>query len=349
MNVHQPRRQTITTSDGTSLAVEEYGGGTQARVTIVLVHGLCLSQATWSPQIRLLLRRYGTSARIISFDWRGHGQSGSADMDTYTVEQLGRDLAEVLRVLGVSRQLLLVGHSMGAMAALSYFAIPVTQRPIEPAGLVLVATAAGRVPERGLGRLLALPVVELFAEAVIHVPRHGAERALWAIARSACRTASRLCGYRETERATLASAIDDALRYTSIRTAVGFLLSIKKLDLYNVLPSISAATTVLSGSDVLTPVVHSNELAAGIPHAVHRHIPEAGHMLLHEAPHAVVSEISRTIDIISGSFDACAGASVDAHLTSGNVSSAVEVAPRWSTTPAPPVSQIIAPLKESAQ
>ncbi len=342
MNVHQPRRQTITTSDGTSLAVEEYGGDAQARVTIVLAHGLCLSRAAWSPQIRLLLRRYGSAARIISFDWRGHGLSGSADMDTYTVEQLGRDLAEVLRVLGVSRQLLLVGHSMGAMALMEYLRLPARQRPVDPDGLVLVATAAGRIPERGLGRLLALPIAEVFAEAVTHVPHQGAERALWAIARSACRTAARLCGYRETERATLASALDDALRYTSIRTAVGFLLSIKKLDLYSVLPTISAATTVLSGADVLTPVAHANELVAGIPHAVHRHIPEAGHMLLHEAPHAVVSEICRTVDIISGSFDANAG--VSSSRTVDNI-----VAPRWSTTPKSVVSQIITPVREAAR
>lgn len=340
MNVHQPRRQTITTSDGVSLAVEEYGGDSHAGVTIVLQHGLCLSKESWAPQIRLLLRRYGNAARIICFDLRGHGQSSTADMGTYTVERLGRDLAEVLRLLEVTGQVLLVGHSMGGMALLAYYQLADSQRPVEPAGLVLIATAAGRIPERGLGRLLGIPVVELFAEAVTHMPHRSAERALGAFARSACRAVARMCGYRELERATLASAIDEALRYTSIRTAVGFLLSIKKLDLYGVLPTISAATTVLSGSDVLTPVAHSKEIAAGIPHAVHRHISEAGHMLLHEAPHAVVSEISRTVDIISGSAQTKVALASTAHSEGVASTSTGGAAPLGWSAPEPFVSPV---------
>ena len=44
---------------------------------------------------------------------------------------------------------------MGGMTALAYLGRPAEDRPVEPDGLVLVATAAGRLSERGLGRLLA--------------------------------------------------------------------------------------------------------------------------------------------------------------------------------------------------
>lgn len=291
----RPRRQTITTSDGISLAVEEFGGDARAAITIVLQHGLCLSKESWSPQIRLLLRRYGNDVRIIRFDLRGHGQSSPADMDSYTVEQLGHDLAEVLRLLGVSGQVILVGHSMGAMALLAYCGLSATSRPIEPAGLVLVATAAGRIAERGLGRLLALPLFGVLSGSIDRLPHRAAEHTVRTLVRPICRTVTRICGYRELERDTLVAAAYEALRCTSLRTAIGYLTSLKTLNLYGVLPTISSPTTVLSGTDLLTPVAHSHELTEGIPQAVHRHIPNAGHMLLNEAPHAVLEAISDTI------------------------------------------------------
>ena len=49
------------------------------------------------------------------------------------------------------------GHSMGGMAALSYLGLPCRRRPIDPTALVLVATAAGGLAHRGIGRLLATP------------------------------------------------------------------------------------------------------------------------------------------------------------------------------------------------
>lgn len=293
----RPRRCKVTTSDGIDLCVEEYGGGTEAQCTVVVLHGLCLGQSSWAPQVRLLLRRYGNRVRIISYDHRGHGRSDAADPHTYTIAQLARDLAELLRALSVSGRVVLAGHSMGGMALLAYLGLPACNRPIEPAGVILVATAAGRVAQRGLGRLLGLPLFAVLAESINHLPTHrGAEQALRALVEPICRAATRICGYHQLERDTLAALAGEALRSSSIRTTVRYLVSIKKLDLYRGLRTISAPTIVLSGTDMLTPVAHARELSAEIPRAVHHHIPGAGHMLLHEAPHAVLSAISRIID-----------------------------------------------------
>ena len=61
------------------------------------------------------------------------------------------------------------------------------------------------------------------------------------------------------------------------------------------LPTISAATTVISGSaDILTPPVHGEEMAAAIPGATHLHLAHGGHMLLHEACNTVSDAILRT-------------------------------------------------------
>ncbi len=292
-----PRRQKITTSDGIDLCVEEYGGSAEAQCTVVVLHGLCLGQSSWTPQVRLLLRRYGNRVRIITYDHRGHGQSDAASPHTYTIAQLACDLAEVLQAMSVSGKVVLAGHSMGGMALLAYLGFPACDRPIEPAGVVLVATAAGRVAQRGLGRLLASPLFAVLAESINHVPtHHGAEQALRALVEPMCRAATRICGCPQLERDTLAAMASEALRRSSIRTTFRYLVSIKKLDLYRGLRTISAPTIVLSGTDMLTPVAHARELSAEIPRAVHHHIPGAGHMLLHEAPHAVLTAISHIID-----------------------------------------------------
>src|ERR1700733_966362 len=76
---------------------------------------------------------------------------------SYTIDQLADDLAQVLRVLDVTGSLTVAAHSMGGMTVLAYLQRPQPERPVDPIGLVLVATAAGKLTERGLGRLLAAP------------------------------------------------------------------------------------------------------------------------------------------------------------------------------------------------
>jgi pimeloyl-ACP methyl ester carboxylesterase len=67
-------QRTVTTSDGVSLSVREYGPRHAAH-TVVLLHGLCLNKDSWTIQIEHLLHQYGDSIRIISYDHRGHGET----------------------------------------------------------------------------------------------------------------------------------------------------------------------------------------------------------------------------------------------------------------------------------
>ena len=113
-----PKHPLVRTSDGVSLAVCDTGPRS-AEHTVVFLHGLCLNQTSWEPQITYLLRRYGRSVRVISYDHRGHGRSAAAPMNSYRIDQLADDLAQVLTALAVTGPLTLVGHSMGGMTALA--------------------------------------------------------------------------------------------------------------------------------------------------------------------------------------------------------------------------------------
>jgi pimeloyl-ACP methyl ester carboxylesterase len=281
----------VTTRDGVRLAVRDCGPR-YAYHTVVFLHGFCLSQASWERQIDHLLRRYDGAVRVISYDHRGHGSSGQAPMSSYRIEQLADDLAQVLTARRVSGPLTLVGHSMGGMVALCYLARRPADRPVEPHGLVLAASAGGKLSERGLGRLLATPATGALFRLIDHTPA----QALRALTRPLCATLHRCSVGGNAERATLAEVTAAALASTPVPTAVGFLPSLRSYDQYHTLGSIRANTIVVSGgADPFTPASHSHDLAAGIPGAAHVHLPTAGHLLPEQAPDIINAAIRRVM------------------------------------------------------
>jgi len=283
--------RTIITSDGVRLAVCDYGS-TRANHTLVLLHGLCLTKASWAAQIGELRRRWGNGLRIIAYDHRGHGGSTGAEMQTYRIDRLAADLAEVLTNLRVKGALTLAGHSMGGMTALAYLGRSADQRPVEPQGLVLVATAAGRLTQRGIGRLLATPATGMLFDLVDRMPRRVSGKTIEGLTRSIRDAKVRFAGHGNADAAV------SAYQTVSLTTATGFLPSLKRYDQYHTLESIGAKTFVVSGgADILTPAAHSRDLAAAIPDAVHLHLPTASHMLLQEEPALVVNAIDSAMDL----------------------------------------------------
>jgi pimeloyl-ACP methyl ester carboxylesterase len=283
----------VRTSDGVSLAVCDTGPRT-AEHTVVFLHGLCLNQTSWERQITYLLRRYGRSVRVISYDHRGHGRSAAAPMNTYRIDQLADDLAQLLTALDVTGPLTLVGHSMGGMTALAYLARPVAARPVEPHGLILVATAAGKLATRGLARLLATPAPAALVGLIEHTPPYALHALVWPVRA----TLDRWRGHGRS--ATLAAVTAAALTTTAVPTAVGFLPSLRAYNQYATLASIRARTVVISGgADPLTPPSHAADMSAGIRGAEHVHVPYAGHMLPQRVPHVINDAIRRTIAVRS--------------------------------------------------
>ncbi|OBI44441.1 alpha/beta fold hydrolase [Mycobacterium sp. E796] len=287
--------RTVIASDGVRLAVRDYGAAGARDHTVVLMHGLCLTQSSWALQVRHLVRRWGDSVRIITYDHRGHGRSTGADMHTYEIDRLAADLADVLTVLRVSGPLTLAGHSMGGMTALAYLARPAAERPVEPQGLVLVATAAGRLAERGLGRLLASRATGALFDLVHHMPRRATDQAINGLVRPVCEG---LIKYSGVERNGAAAVTQSAIRTISLTTAAGFLPSLKRYDQYDGLSAIAANTVVISGgADRTTPAEHARDLAAAIPGATHVHRPTAGHMLLEGDAECVSAAIDRVMSM----------------------------------------------------
>ena len=95
---------TITTKDGTSIRVKDWGKGQ----TIVFSHGWPLSADAWDAQMLFFGQR---GYRVVAHDRRGHGRSSQPWVGN-TMDQYADDLAEVIDTLDL-KDIILVGHSTG--------------------------------------------------------------------------------------------------------------------------------------------------------------------------------------------------------------------------------------------
>ncbi len=119
--------------EGHDLAYTEYGEGDR---TVVLLHGLLLSQKLMTPLARHLAKR---GYRVVTLDLLGHGTSDRpAEMWTYSMTAFGASVIALLDHLGVEEGVV-GGLSLGANVTLE---------------------AAALAPERVKGMIVEMPVLD---------------------------------------------------------------------------------------------------------------------------------------------------------------------------------------------
>ena len=120
----------VVQGPGVTLAGDETGEG----IPVVLLHGLTATRRYVVMGSRALER---SGHRVIAYDARGHGRSSPAPVpETYTYDNLGRDLEAVLDARGIERAVL-AGASMGAHTLL-WLAL---HAPDRVAGMVVITPA----------------------------------------------------------------------------------------------------------------------------------------------------------------------------------------------------------------
>ena len=102
----------VHSADGTRIHAEVFGPDEAA--TVVLAPGWTEQLSIWTSVIAALRAR---DLRIVAYDLRGHGGSGPAAGDDYSLQRFGEDVEAVLRAaLPDGRRAIVVGHSLGGMA-----------------------------------------------------------------------------------------------------------------------------------------------------------------------------------------------------------------------------------------
>ena len=271
----------ITTPDGVPLVVREVGPIT-APLTVVFAHGFCLRMGSFHFQREALAERWGEQVRMVFYDQRGHGKSGAAPIDTYTVPQLGQDLETVLRVMVPRGPVVLVGHSMGGMTVLAHARQFPQHYPRRVVGAAVISSAAEGLPRSPLGEILQNPALEAVRFAARYAPKT-VHRTRGAV-RSALRPILRTASFGGDDVSPSLAAFNESMIYgTEIPTLVEFLHALEVHDESAALPVLARVPTLIACGtrDVLTPVRNSEDMAAALPDSTLVIVPGTGLSLIH--------------------------------------------------------------------
>ncbi len=286
----------VTTADGVPLVVREVGPVT-APLTVVFAHGFCLRMGSFHFQRAALAQRWGDQVRMVFYDQRGHGQSSAAPVETYTVKQLGQDLETILQVMVPRGPVVLVGHSMGGMTVLSHARqFPQHYGP-RIVGAALISSAAEGLSRSPLGEILQNPALEAVRFAARYAPKmvHRTRGAARSVLRPILRTAS--FGDAAMSPSVVAFS-EDMIHDTPVATLVEFLHALEVHDESAALPVLARIPTMIAcgDHDVLTPVKHSEEMAAVLPDTELVIVPGAGHLVQLEAPDVINDALVRLVE-----------------------------------------------------
>jgi pimeloyl-ACP methyl ester carboxylesterase len=286
----------VTTSDGVPLAVREVGPQ-DAPLTVVFAHGFSLRMGAFHFQRARLTEQWGPQVRMVFYDQRGHGQSGEAPPDSYTVPQLGQDLESVLSVMAPRGPVVLVGHSMGGMTVLSHARQHPQRYPSRVVGVALISTAAEGISRSPLGEVLKNPVLEAARLAVRYAPKtvHRTRGAAKSVIGPVLRAAS--YGDEKVSRSVVAFS-ERMMHDTPIATLVGFLHALEVHDETAALPVLAKVPTLIvcGDHDLLTPHEYAKAMAAELPKSELVIVGGAGHLVQLEQPEIVDDALVRLVE-----------------------------------------------------
>jgi len=286
----------IISADGTLLhaVVLEPEPRAIGAATVVLAHGWTEQLSFWGPVIGLLRDR---GLRIVAYDLRGHGSSGPAAGDDYSIERFGDDVEAVLAAADApADEVVVVGHSLGGMAIAAWASDHDVRARVAGAALVntgvddliggaLVLGELGkRLNPQWLGRALLgssaplLPLSTPLQQAVIRHTAFGPTA-----------TAAQVAFYERMLMTTPAN----------VRAASGIALS--DLHLGSALARLTVPTLVIAGDrDRLTPPDHSRRIADALPSRNGLIVLErTGHMSPLERPREVADAIGGLVSSVA--------------------------------------------------
>lgn len=277
-------RVTVAADDGVPL-VAYVDGPPAADLTVVCVHGHCQDSACWDG--------VGASAgtrtvRTVRYDQRGHGRSGIGDVESFTFDQLARDLDAVLRALVPRGPVVLAGYSMGGMVALAYARLFPGEIGDRIVGVALLSTAAGGLADAGVGRYLRHPATALLHRAVRRAPR---------IVERSKRAGGAVCtvlagrGRDESWLRMLGMVLANE---TSVVTWSRLLAAFAVLDESAAVAALASVPVVVAAgtADRFVPITHSETIVERLPSAELIRLPGAGHRVLSEC----AAEVAAVLD-----------------------------------------------------
>jgi pimeloyl-ACP methyl ester carboxylesterase len=276
----------IEAFDGTELAVR--AAGSQEGSILLFSHGFSLDMTTWREQWSDL----GDEFRCIALDHRAHGRSELPSTGDVSLRSMGRDLATVLDAVAPDRRVVIVGHSMGAMAILAM----AEQRPdlFGPriAGVALIGASAADLLRGAMGGVTELlrPRLGSLATAARRVDR--LRKAILAGPGEVPAIMARVTQFApEAPDDVVDHVLHLAERSSSLVWTDG-LAELMRMDFRDALARITVPALVVVGDqDRVTPPAVAVELAASLPTGRLFLVEGAGHIAMLERPERLNPEL----------------------------------------------------------
>ncbi len=250
--------------------------GTRGSELVVFVHGFSSPSYVWGPLPRAL-RDEGYATLV--YDLYGRGLS-DRPWERYDLDLFDRQLERLLRKVGASRPVHLVGLSMGGIIAAEFS----LRHPGRVATLTLVDPAGIVVDEPAAARVLEIPLVgdwlmQVFGDRVL-VEANARSVHDQALVPELQRRFRQQLGYAGYKRAILST-----LRHMPLADFRGR---------YAALAGSGLPVELFWGAnDEITPVAGAEVAAGLLPQAAVHVIEEAGHLAHYEQPQRVLREMLR--------------------------------------------------------
>lgn len=279
--------RTVAAVDGTPIAYRTTGA---AEPTLIFTNGLATSSFYWRRVIPQLAGR----ARCITWDLKGHGESGPArSLEHVTVPDSADDLRRILDDAGVERAVL-VGFSFGCQIVLEAW----RHFPERIAAIIPILGTYGH-PFRTLVHPRVGP---LFFEVFRRMPPRAASAALRFAGRSASwpgsfATSQRLgfVGQKLTEHDM--RPFYEHIQRVDAPTWLAMGIAAESHTTEDLLPSIRCPVLVISGGkDAFTPAGAGRFIARNVPGAEELHLPNASHTGLLELPGLITSRMAHFLE-----------------------------------------------------
>lgn len=300
----------VTADDGVRLSCEEIEPASgPAALTVVLVHGFALDRRTWHFQRTSLARLVDPAVRLVLYDQRSHGRSERAAKESCTIEQLGDDLAAVIRALAPEGPLVLAGHSMGGMTIMALAESDPELFADRVVGVALISTSAGEVGSAGLsGSLLSrhnpltrsVGYLARIQPKLVEGVRRAAGDVIWAVTRS--------FAYGDRNVAPwLVDLVDTMISTNAVDALTDFVDTVGSHDRIAALPALSGCAVLVAAGDAdrVIPFSHAERIAAELPQATLVRFAGAGHLPMLEQSvlmdEALVDLLRRSVAAGAGS------------------------------------------------
>ncbi len=247
-----------------AIALHHQITGERGAPPLLLLNSLGGTLAMWERQVPALAERF----LVVRCDTRGHGES-PVPPGPYVIDDLVDDTVALLDNLGIGRAHV-AGLSLGGMVAMRLAA----REPERVERLALLCTSAQLGPP------------ETWAQRAATVRAKGTGAVADVVVSRWLTETRRTADPQTTEylREMIASTPSDG--YAACCDAV------REMDLRDQLPTITAPTLVIAGTDDLsTPPVHLQTIAAGIPAARLIELADCAHMATIDQADAVTTAL----------------------------------------------------------